>query len=193
MRDPLRKPVPTFRDHALAFVRDLFRKPVSTFRDHALAYVRDLFRKPVSTFSGSRTLVGVKTALNSLHATKTGPDVFPGLFLVPRPKARQRQERTQWPATIRRPRLIPLQRAMLRKKTRALRMQRAPWMRRALWGCEEHCGRNRQCGCSPSQGRGRRERGQFTFGISSRRGPKPVTQAYKDNWNLIFGEKKKKR
>ena len=24
-------------------------------------------------------------------------------------------------------------------------------------------------------------------------GQKPVTQAYKDNWNLIFGEKKKKR
>ena len=24
-------------------------------------------------------------------------------------------------------------------------------------------------------------------------GQKPVTQAYKDNWNLIFGEKKKKK
>jgi zinc protease len=31
-----RKPVSTFRDHALSVEHDLFRKPVSTFRDHAL-------------------------------------------------------------------------------------------------------------------------------------------------------------
>src|SRR5262249_1037227 len=34
-RDLIRKPVPTFRDHALSFERDLIRKPVPTFRDPA--------------------------------------------------------------------------------------------------------------------------------------------------------------
>jgi hypothetical protein len=35
--DLFRKPVPTFRDHALLVEHDLFRKPVPTFRDHALS------------------------------------------------------------------------------------------------------------------------------------------------------------
>ena len=33
--DLFRKPVPTFRDHALIPEHDLFRKPVPTFRDYA--------------------------------------------------------------------------------------------------------------------------------------------------------------
>ncbi len=47
-----RKPVPTFRDHALfCFAHDLFRKPVPTFRDHALFCLRMILsRKPVPTF-----------------------------------------------------------------------------------------------------------------------------------------------
>jgi hypothetical protein len=34
--DFTRKPVPTFRDHAVFFEHDLTRKPVPTFRDHAV-------------------------------------------------------------------------------------------------------------------------------------------------------------
>src|ERR1041385_2092933 len=48
--DLVRKPVPTFRDHALFLEHDLVRKPVPTFRDHALFLEHDRVRKPVPTF-----------------------------------------------------------------------------------------------------------------------------------------------
>ena len=58
-------------------------------------------------------------------------------------------------------------------------------MRRAL-GCNE------QCGCSPSQGKGGEKEAGSPSGYHRGEGQKPVSQAYKDNWNLIYGKKKKR-
>jgi len=45
---------------------------------------------------------------------------------------------------------------------------------------------------APAKAEGEKEAGAPS-GYHRGEGQKPVTQAYKDNWNLIFGEKKKKR
>ena len=46
---------------------------------------------------------------------------------------------------------------------------------------------------APSKAEGGEKEASSPSGYHRGEGQKPVTQAYKDNWNLIFGEKKKKR
>jgi hypothetical protein len=46
---------------------------------------------------------------------------------------------------------------------------------------------------APSKAEGGEKEAGAPSGYHRGEGQKPVTQAYKDNWNLIFGEKKKKR
>jgi hypothetical protein len=46
---------------------------------------------------------------------------------------------------------------------------------------------------APAKAEGGEKEAGSPSGYHRGEGQKPVTQAYKDNWNLIFGEKKKKR
>ena len=46
---------------------------------------------------------------------------------------------------------------------------------------------------APAKAEGGEKEAGAPSGYHRGEGQKPVTQAYKDNWNLIFGEKKKKR
>ena len=46
---------------------------------------------------------------------------------------------------------------------------------------------------APAKAEGGEKDASSPSGYHRGEGQKPVTQAYKDNWNLIFGEKKKKR
>ena len=46
---------------------------------------------------------------------------------------------------------------------------------------------------APAKAEGVEKEASSPSGYHRGEGQKPVTQAYKDNWNLIFGEKKKKR
>jgi hypothetical protein len=46
---------------------------------------------------------------------------------------------------------------------------------------------------APAKAEGGEKEASSPSGYHRGEGQKPVTQAYKDNWNLIFGEKKKKR
>ena len=46
---------------------------------------------------------------------------------------------------------------------------------------------------APAKAEGGEKEAGAPSGYHRCEGQKPVTQAYKDNWNLIFGEKKKKR
>ena len=46
---------------------------------------------------------------------------------------------------------------------------------------------------APSKAEGGEKEAGSPSGYHRGEGQKPVTQAYKDNWNLIFGEKKKKK
>jgi hypothetical protein len=79
-----RKPVPTFRDHAVLVEHDLFRKPVPTFRDHALLVEHDLFRKPVPTFrdhaltAHQSGLMFAVRGCDGERALLPGPHVFGG-------------------------------------------------------------------------------------------------------------------
>lgn len=45
---------------------------------------------------------------------------------------------------------------------------------------------------APSQADSGQKRADPSAGYSRGEGQKPVSKAYKDNWNLIFGEKKKR-
>jgi hypothetical protein len=45
---------------------------------------------------------------------------------------------------------------------------------------------------APSKVEGGEAAGAAPSGYSRGEGQKPVTKAYKDNWNLIFGKKKKR-
>ena len=63
-------------------------------------------------------------------------------------------------------------------------------MQRALWMQEHAC---RRADAAPAKAEGGEKEAGSPSGYHRGEGQKPVTQAYKDNWNLIFGEKKKKR
>ena len=45
----------------------------------------------------------------------------------------------------------------------------------------------------PSKAAGAEKAAEAPSGYSRGEGQKPVSQAYKDNWNAIYGKKKKKR
>ena len=48
-------------------------------------------------------------------------------------------------------------------------------------------------GADPSKAEGGEKAGDAPSGYSRGEGQKPVTQAYKDNWNAIVAKKKKKK
>ena len=51
----------------------------------------------------------------------------------------------------------------------------------------------RTADAAPAKAEGGEKEAGSPSGYHRGEGQKPVTQAYKDTWNLIFGEKKKKR
>src|SRR4051812_39610616 len=80
--DLFRKPVPTFRDHALLLEHDLFRKPAPAFRDHALIYHTSITaRRGIQSADGAGRVPSITRATAEFRRASSG---LPAKIISPR-------------------------------------------------------------------------------------------------------------